>query len=217
MVLGLKPTAYLHQVITMGFDLAQSVVTACPNLDVLCSDRQTQQTEMVINATVGRELVFENKFPYVDSAYDVVLIDVAPSISMLQNCALVYARRYVVTVAMDSLSLQGVMASVESATLLNKLFKTDIRPLAILPVMVDRRLMMTQTVMATLAEMGAKFEIPILHPIRIDATVSRAAKARKFLVDFDPKSKVVEDYNQTCAELMRHMEIDNVNSAQTAA
>jgi len=59
--------------------------------------------------------------PY-EHAYDVLLIDVAPSITLFQTCAMVYTRRVLIPVAMEILSVQGAMASLESARTLNTMF-----------------------------------------------------------------------------------------------
>ena len=37
--------------------------------------------------------------------------------------------------------------------------------------------------------------IPLLTAIRTDQTVTNAARAGKFLIDFDSKCKALEDYN----------------------
>jgi chromosome partitioning protein len=158
-------------------------------------------TEQILHGIVGREMVFENLFSKVDREYDVVLIDVAPSISMLQNCALVYAKQMLIPVAMDPLSLQGVAANVETCRLLNAAFQRDVRPVAILPVIVDRRLQMTAVVMESLLEIAERLCIPVLHGIRVDATVTKASRARQFLVDYDPGSRAVEDYQIAGQEL----------------
>ena len=125
---------------------------------------------------------------------------------MLQNCALVYARQMLIPVTMDPLSLQGVGANVESSRVLNAAFKLDVRAVAILPVMVDRRLQMTAIVMESLMELGEKLHIPVLRGIRVDATVTKASRARQFLMDYDPGCRAVEDYQlagQELASLLR--------------
>ena len=43
--------------------------------------------------------------------------------------------------------------------------------------------------------------IPLLHSIRTDQTVTKAARAGEFLIDYDPKCKAVEDYHQVADEL----------------
>lgn len=200
-VLGLKPRYYLHQFVMRNYPFQDCIVEAYPDIHILCSNRETAQTEQILYGMAGREMVFDNLFSRVDDDYDVVLIDVAPSISMLQNCALVYARQMLIPVAMDPLSLQGVGANFESARLLNTLFKLDVRPVAILPVMVDRRLQMTGIVMESLAELAERLHTPVLHPIRVDAAVTKAGRARQFLVDYDPKCRAAEDYQIACQQL----------------
>jgi cellulose biosynthesis protein BcsQ len=43
--------------------------------------------------------------------------------------------------------------------------------------------------------------IPLLHAIRTDQSVTKAARAGQFLIDYDPKCKAAEDYHQVADEL----------------
>src|ERR1039457_7290597 len=63
---------------------------------------------------VARESVFNNLFTQVEKGYDAVLIDVAPSINLLQTCAMVYGKSLLIPVSMDPLSLQGAAASIDT-------------------------------------------------------------------------------------------------------
>jgi chromosome partitioning protein len=200
-VLGLKPRHYLHQFVIQRYPLKECTLEVYPGIDILCSNRETAATEQALYGMVGREMVFENLFSTIDCEYDMVLIDVAPSISMLQNCALVYARQMLIPVTMDPLSLQGVGANVETARVLNEAFKLDVRAVAILPVMLDRRLQMTAIVMESLKELAEKLCTPVLHGIRVDATVTKASRARQFLRDYDPGCRAMEDYQIASEEL----------------
>ena len=149
----------------------------------------------------ARELTFQNLFPAVDRGYDVVLIDVAPSISLLQTCAMLYARQLLIPVSMDGLSLQGAIASIETARMLSDLFRTEIKTTALLPVMVDRRYQMTEMVMESLKGMSERYQVPLLPAIRTDANVTKSSRQKQFLVDYDPKCKALEDYTAACREL----------------
>jgi chromosome partitioning protein len=137
----------------------------------------------------------------VDKNYDVVLIDVAPSISLLQTCGMLYAKQLLIPVSMDPLSLQGAAASIETARTLSTLFNIPVKTVGLLPVMVDRRLQITETVLESLKAIGERAGVPLLPPIRTDATVTKATRQRQFLVDYDPKCKAVEDYNIACDAL----------------
>ena len=56
--------------------------------------------------------------------------------------------------------------------------------------------------MESLAELAERFGIPVLYPIRVDAAVTKASRARQFLADYDPRSRAVEDYRIASQELV---------------
>lgn len=212
-VLGLKAgEKTLHNFLVKQYTFRDCLMSPNPNIDILCSARDTVQTEAILMGQVARELVFQSIFPTVDSSYDVVLIDVAPSISLLQTCAMIYARQILIPVSMDPLSLQGAAASMETANTLSSLFKIEIRTVGILPVMVDRRLQITEAVLESLKLLSARQKTPLLSPIRTDATVTKASRRKEFLIDFDPKSKALEDYSVVFKELTTILE-DQLNGS----
>jgi chromosome partitioning protein len=204
-VLGVNTQNHLHQFIVENYRWRDCIVPIYPGIDILCSNRQTVETEGVLMGRMGREMTFQTIFPQVDSEYDVVLIDVAPSITLLQTCAMIYAQQLLIPVSMDPLSLQGAAAAIETANTLNKLFRMAIRPVALLPVIVDRRLQMTDVILKSLDSLAAAHGVPVLHAIRTDTTPTKAQRTRQFLVDFDPKCKAMEDYQIAAAQLLEHL------------
>jgi chromosome partitioning protein len=200
-VLGLRSEHNLHSFVIRKLAFRECLVAAHPNIDVMCSARDTVQTEAILMGETARELTFQNLFPAVDRGYDVVLIDVAPSISLLQTCAMLYARQLLIPVSMDGLSLQGAIASIETARMLSDLFRTAIKTVALLPVMVDRRYQMTEMVMESLKGMSERYQVPLLTAIRTDANVTKSSRQKQFLVDYDPKCKALEDYTLASREL----------------
>jgi chromosome partitioning protein len=201
-VLGLQPRHYLYHFVIHNYVFKDCVVAAHPYIDVLCSNRETQQTEAILMGSVAREMTFENLFSKVEDAYDVVLVDVAPSINLLQTCAMIYAKQLLIPVTMDPLSLQGAAATFETTRTLNELFRMDIRAVALLPTMVDQRFQMTQVITESLKGLSGRFGISLLHAIRTDSTVTKAIRAKKFLADYDPRCKAMEDYQVACGELL---------------
>ena len=114
-----------------------------------------------------------------------------------------------IDVAMDPLSLQGAAASIETARTLSSLIRMAISPVALLPVMVDRRLQITEVVSASLEELSARTHIPLLPGIRTDTTVTKCSRAKRFLVDFDPRAKALEDYQIALGALMNLLGDEN--------
>lgn len=203
--LGLKVTHSLYHFLIANYRFRDCVVAAHPLIDVLCSTRDTMEAEGILTPRPGRELILQVTLSPVEEAYDVVLIDVAPSITLLQSCAMMYTQQILIPLTMDPLSLQGAFAALQTSRSLNQLFKSTVRPLAILPVMVDRRLQMTDLILDSIQPVAQEYGIPILHSIRTDSTVPKATRAKKFLVDYDPRSKAAEDYRIACEELLEYM------------
>jgi chromosome partitioning protein len=214
-VLGLKPTNGLYNFVIEKLRFDDCIVSAGENLDVMCSSRETAKVETILMGQVAREHVFTQLFSQVEKNYDIVLIDVSPSITLLQTCAMVYAERVLIPIGMDTLSFQGAMASIEASKSLNQLLKSNIHTIGLLPVMVDRRLAMTTTVLEGLEGMSKGMKIPLLHGIRTDQTVTKAARAGQFLADFDPRCKALEDYKEVADALVKILK-DDLNATAAA-
>jgi chromosome partitioning protein len=195
-ILNLKPELHLYDFLIGQMAFKNCIVQAHPKVDVLCSDRKTQQAEDIITTQTLREIYFEQIFTPHEEGYEAVIVDVAPSLTLFQTCAMVYTKQVLVPVAMETLSVQGAAASIQAGKSLNSLFKRkpDISVIGLLPVMVDRRLQMTDIVINTLEELSQRDNVPLLPMIRTDTAVVKAGRHRKFLADFDPKSKALEDY-----------------------
>jgi chromosome partitioning protein len=215
-VLNLKPKHGLYNFVIEKLLFDDCIVKVSDNIHVLCSSRETTKVETILMGQVAREHAFSQLFSQVEKDYDVVLIDVSPSITLLQTCAMVYAERVLIPIGMDTLSFQGAMASIEASKSLNQLLKASIRTVGLLPVMVDRRLAMTTTVLDGLEGMSKGMSIPLLHSIRTDQSVTKAARAGAFLIDYDPKCKAVEDYHQVADELETIFK-DDVNGRNAKA
>jgi len=203
--LGLKVVNSLYHFLISNYRFKDCILPAHPNVDVLCSTRETIEAEGILTPRPGRELIFQVTLAPVEKDYDVIMIDVAPSITLLQSCAMMYTQQVVIPLTMDPLSLQGAFAAIQSSRSLNTLFKASVRPAAILPVMVDRRLQMTDLIFESIQAISEEHGIPILHSIRTDSTVQKATRSKKFLLDFDPKCKAVEDYRIASDQLLEHL------------
>jgi chromosome partitioning protein len=203
--LGIKFTNSLYHFLVSNYRLQDCVNKVHDNIDVLCSTRQTIEVEGILTPRPGRELIFQTMLTPVENQYDAVLIDVAPSITLLQSCALMYAEQAVIPLTMDPLSLQGAYAVLQTAWSLNSLFRASIKAVAILPVMVDKRLAMTDLIYQSIDTIAKEQSLPILHGIRVDSTVQKASRSRKFLQDFDPKCKAIEDYRIATDQLLDHL------------
>ena len=219
-MLNLKPKHYFSHFLVNKFRLDECVIAAGNNLDVLCGNKDTVQAESALAGAVVRELALKLMLEPYESNYDAVVIDVSPSINLLQTCALVYARNAVIPVNMDLLSLNGANAAYDMIRLLNDLIKADIRAIGLMPCQVDQRLSVTTLVRQGLEKMSEMFRIPILPAIRTDQSVNKAFRARKALLEHDPGAKAAYDYVAAFEQITASIEgpQENVNAkAETTA
>lgn len=210
-ILKIKPQFFLYDHLIAEYALKECVVSAHPLIDVLCSSRKTQQAEDLIATQQSRDVIFERALADsgADSEYQAVIIDVAPSFSWFQTCAMIYARHVLTPVAMEPLSVQGSVASISAAMELNQLFKRPdpIRVIGLLPVMVNQRMAMTGPMLESLRRLSQQKDVPLLPVVRTDTSVVKAMKDRVFLPDYDPKSKAWEDYRAVADHLLASFDV----------
>ena len=210
LALGIRSEYFLAHLLVRQHSFDICVQRVLDNLDLLPGSRDTIQAESMLLNAPAREYSFRILFEEIEKSYDVVLVDCAPSINMMQTCALVYAQRILIPVSMDVLAVHGAVACMETSKVMNRIYRdTDIRTVAFLPVMVDRRFQMTTQTMEFLSGYSETHGIPVLPSIRTDQSVARAARSRKFLADYDPKCKAYEDYLAAAQALCGVLNVDS--------
>lgn len=219
-LINAKPSACLFDFLVNGFAFRECLTPVHPQIDLLASNRDTNRAEDIISTQMAREHVFVHSFGQNEASYDAVIIDVAPSIGLFQACAMMYTRYVVVPVGMEMLSIQGALASINAADSLNHFFfkdKKTIQTIGTLPVMVDRRMQMTATILEALEGIAERHQVPMLPLIRTDSSVVKAGRQRQFLHDYDAKSRALEDYKALAQDLRQRLgEADGNFTTETA-
>ena len=201
-----RPRKHLYNFIVQGEVIEECVVKVNGYLDVLPSNRETQQVEAALMGQIGREVAFERAFAPYAKLYDWIIVDVAPSITLLQTCAMIMANNILVPVAMDDLSLQGAQASLETARLLNHLYHREIAIIGFLPTNVNMHLLIAKVTQETLDALSERSKIPVLPQIRVDQDINKARRAKQSIFEFSPKSRASEDYTAAFDQIIALLE-----------
>jgi chromosome partitioning protein len=215
-VLGVRASHHLSHFVAHRYALSECTVHISERFDVLCSNRETLQAEAALMGAQAREVVLQHLLEREEKNYDAILIDSAPSISILQTCAMFYARNVLIPVDMDSLSVTGAGATITAVNQLNEFLKGDVRVIGFLPTQVDRRLQMTQAVLQSLDIFRDRYHIPVLPEIRVDSSVPKSLRARKTLAEYDPSCRAMQDYRVAFAQIIQLIE-GGVKSAEAPA
>jgi chromosome partitioning protein len=201
-ILKVRPELYLNDFLWNKRRLADCVVTPVENLDILCSNRDTLEAEQRAIGTIGRERIFENLFQSVESQYDAILIDIGPSLSLMQICAMVYTTDYLIPISMDALSVTGATAFFNTAEQLQVQIRKTCRCIGLLPTIVDNRYQNTEQVSRMIELISQNYRVPVLPGIRTDAVVARSIRMRQFISEIDPKAKCLDDYRVVSEHLI---------------
>ncbi len=200
--LKIKPEFYIADFILNQLRLQDCVANAAPRFDILCGNRETSAMEQRLFTSYGREHVFQKAFRPYERLYDAIIVDVAPSISLLQACSMVFCANVLIPVSMDTLSVSGAGATIFSSKTISESVEVPIAAAGLLPTIVNRRFGLTDIVMKMVEQLGATYSIPVLPAVRTDQTVARASRAHRLLADFDPDSKALEDYEAVTTLLL---------------
>jgi chromosome partitioning protein len=201
-ILRVKPELYLNDFLWNKRRLADCVVQPLPNLDLLCSNRDTLEAEQRAIATIGRERLFELIFEPVEENYDAVLIDVGPSLSLMQICAMFYTTDFLIPISMDALSVTGATAFFNTAQQLEVQVRKTCRCIGLLPTIVDARYQNTEMVMRMIQLISDNYKAPVLNGIRTDAAVARSIRMRCFVAELDAKARCLEDYRVVSEQIL---------------
>lgn len=207
-LLKLRPENYLADFVLSQLRLQDCVTSVAENLDVLCGNRETTTMEQRIFSMYGREHVFENVFRPYENDYDAIVLDVSPSISLVQACSLVFCQNVLIPISMDTLSVSGAGATIFSAKTIGDSVRTPIQVLGLLPTIVNRRFALTDVVMKMVEQLSTSFQLPVLASIRTDQSIGKAARAHSMLGDFDPKAKALEDYRLAATQILDLLQVE---------
>ncbi len=119
--LGLTAERSLYHVLVMGLPVADAVVHALPDLDVVPSNETLAAAELYLAGRKNRDRVLATRLEAARELYDHIIVDCSPSLSLMNQNALVFADAVLCPVACDYLSLVGVRQVLRTIKHVNKL------------------------------------------------------------------------------------------------
>lgn len=193
--LGLgKVSRSLYHVLVMGMPLKDAITHARENLDVLPSNETLAAAELYLAGRQNRDRILASRLAEAKSQYDYVVVDCSPSLSLLNQNALVFADSVLCPVACDYLSLVGVRQVVKTIKSVNRLLSHPVQLWGVLPTLYDRRARICNEALETLRE---HFVERCLPPVRSAIRVKEAPSQGKTVFEYDPDSDVARDYAAT--------------------
>ena len=189
--LGVKAEKTLYHVLVMGVRPSDAAVHVRPNLDLLVSNETLAAAELYLAGRQNRDRVLRDRLAPAYDDYDVVVLDCSPSLSLMNQNALVAVDGIVVPVACDFLSLVGVRQVIKTVKNVNLLLHHPVQIHGVLPTFFDARARICRDAVDTLREHFAERVMP---PIRQATRLKEAPAQGKTIFEFAPESTSAEDY-----------------------
>lgn len=189
--LGIAGQRSLYHVLVNGAKASDVAVPVRDGLDVLTSNESLAAAELFLAERPNRDRIMRERLGDACRAYDTVVIDCAPALSLMNQNAMVYADSVVVPVACDYLSLVGVKQVLRTIRNVRDLLQHDVELLGVLPTFFDVRNRISRDAILTLRK---HFQGRCYDPIRINTKLREAPSAKQTIFEYAPKSHGAEDY-----------------------
>ncbi|HET7545030.1 MAG TPA: AAA family ATPase [Polyangiaceae bacterium] len=198
--LGLEAERSLYHVLVMGLPFEQARIAARPNLDVIAANETLAAAELYIAGQRNRDRVMASRLSRARETYDYVIVDCSPSLSLLNQNALVLADAVLCPVACDYLSLIGIRQVVRTVKHVNKILNHPVNFWGVLPTLFDSRARICNEALDTLKK---NFKDVCLDPIHFVIKVKEAPSVGKTLFEYAPNSSAAGDYWRVIERLMQ--------------
>jgi chromosome partitioning protein len=204
----------LYHVLVMGLRVADAVRTVRPNLDLLPSNETLAAAELYLAGRQNRDRLLHDRLAGAAAGYDYVVLDCSPSLSLMNQNALVFADSVLVPVACDYLSLVGVRQVIKTVKNVNALLHHPVQIWGVLPTFFDARAKICHEAVSTLR---SHFGERCLPPIRAAIKVKEAPAQGQTIFEYAAGTNAAEDYAVVVDRVMASRALEATPAAGATA
>lgn len=174
------------------------------NLDVIPSSNVAFGLENRLAGETLREKIFSRRMKTV-TAYDYVVVDTSPAMSLLTVNTLLYVDVVVLVVSMDQMAIIGAVQSLAGLKRILSAFESPTKEIMVLPTLYNASTNGSKETMTALQEDPdlAPYLLPLV--IRQDVKLSYAAASKRSIWEYDPRTRAADDYSKLVEYLMKRL------------
>jgi chromosome partitioning protein len=170
----------------------ECVLPARENLDLLPGGLGLFKAQQKMVLELAREEIFQDVLSGLNG-YDYILLDCAPSLSLLTVNAISYVQEVFIPVSMEMLAMAGAREFMRYLREISRMLGGGAAIRLIIPTFYDPRRRVSGLVLRTLND---EFGSRVTHPIRIDTKLSEAPGAGKTIFEYNPRGRGAADYGE---------------------
>lgn len=186
------------------------------NLALAGSDKTLAETEMILSAKIGKELILDGALAVTRTRYDLIVLDCPPNLGTLTLNALCAADYLLVPSDMSVLALEGVTDIFHAVETLRSRLGRRLEVAGIVATRFDKRLsQMNQTIEQSFADLHGGQLLGTRIPQ--SSALNKAHLAGQPIFEFDPKSSGAEAYANLASELSPRLGVRSLDVAIATA
>lgn len=173
-----------------------------PNGDIVASDPLLAKSEKMLDGDIDGLYHLQDAINEL-SGYDYIVIDTAPSLSVILYNCLIAADEVIIPVTADAYSMQGLNQLYDTIKSVQKRQNQSLKIAGLLLVKYSGRSNLDKQVLEKLEQFAAETGTKVFNSkIRECVKVKEAQENNKLLIDYAPKCTTMEDYNSFTEELL---------------
>jgi chromosome partitioning protein len=195
-----QPKTTMSQLLMGDAKIEQSIINK-EGIDIITSDNGLVDVELNMADEKDKWFILKNILDTIQSAYDYIIIDCSPSLSLLTLNALCTSHKIIVPVQLSVLDVNGI-EQIEATVLKVKQFlNKDLSILGILPVNVNLQKKLSTEILDYIEE---NIELKLFKSyIRSHVKAAEAPSFGKSVIAYAPNSVVAYDYMRFANELIK--------------
>jgi chromosome partitioning protein len=168
------------------------------NLDLISSKDKLMRADTMLLKKEKSYSLLSDKLKKL-KGYDYVIIDLSPSLGLLNQNALLYADEIFIPVSTDHLGYTALKKTMELLGALGNLYERKLTITKIIPTLFDKR---NKACKEYLDKMRNEFYDITAEPIRVNSKIKEAPKYGKSIFSYDHKSNGAQDYMELVKSVM---------------
>lgn len=207
--LGATPKRTIYDVLVDNVDPTKCVINVRPKLDLLAADDTLLSAQTAISRRSDWSRVLDQALQPIKQHYDVIVIDVPGSLTVLSINAITAANDMLVPTTVEPLSLKGLNLLFKQVT---RIKSSTLAIRAIIPTMFDSRLRQS---VALLEQLQQNYGNIVTPPIRINSRLSEAIALGRTIYEYDPRSRGSLDYAHLVERISAQWNVQPTHQRQT--
>lgn len=181
----------------------ENCINESNGLDIIGANISLASAEVQLFNKLARESVLRNKLMSVKERYDYIVIDCAPSLSILTINALVASDKVYIPVETEYFALEGIEQLLNTINTI-KAINSSLKMGGVFATKFDLRHGLSTDVYNSLKKVFG--EDLLETKIRINIAIAKSQGERKNIFDYDPNSNGAKDYGKLVNEILEREE-----------